>query len=536
MAMMGMQSERRVVLGVMLMALLIIGALNLGSAKAVWWVSTYRGPPTYISSAELGHTNWNKTYGGFRIEVAYSVIQTSDGGYAIAGYTTTYGAGKHDFWLVKTDSTGNLEWSRTYGGPESNEEAYSVIQTSDGGYLIAGEKSDGDGEEDFWLVKTDSSGNLEWSRTYGGSGGDVARSVIQTSDGGYVIAGYTNSYGAGGFDFWLVKTDSAGNIEWSKTYGGPEWDLAKGPVIQTSDGGYVMAGYTRSYGAGEGDFWLVKTDSAGNLEWNKTYGGPREEVAYSVIQTSDGGYVMAGYTESYGAGIHDFWLVKTDSAGNLEWSKAYGGPKVDVAYSVVQTSDGGYLIAGYTNSYGAGGFDFWLVKTDSSGNIEWSRTYGGPKSDEARSVIQTLDGGYAVVGLTQSYGAGMADFWLIKILHPTFPLKVCVTGARGQLLSSAKVDLLWENNTLFKTKNTNIDGYVYFEAPLGNFKIKVEYKGLTQTRTIYINEPKTVYISLDIFLEIFGTPLTTTQTALLVGTSVIAVAAIIYIIIKKLLH
>ena len=379
MAMMGMQSERRVVLGVMLMALLIIGALNLGSAKAVWWVSTYRGPPTYISSAELGHTNWNKTYGGFRIEVAYSVIQTSDGGYAIAGYTTTYGAGKHDFWLVKTDSTGNLEWSRTYGGPESNEEAYSVIQTSDGGYLIAGEKSDGDGEEDFWLVKTDSSGNLEWSRTYGGSGGDVARSVIQTSDGGYVIAGYTNSYGAGGFDFWLVKTDS-------------------------------------------------------------------------------------------------------------------------------------------------------------SGNIEWSRTYGGPKSDEARSVIQTLDGGYAVVGLTQSYGAGMADFWLIKILHPTFPLKVCVTGAIGQLLSSAKVDLLWENNTLFKTKNTNIDGYVYFEAPLGNFKIKVEYKGLTQTRTIYINEPKTVYISLDIFLEIFGTPLTTTQTALLVGTSVIAVAAIIYIIIKKLLH
>jgi hypothetical protein len=361
--------------------------------------------------------SWSKTFGGEDDDWAWSVIQTSDGGYALAGYTESYGAGGFDFWLVKTDSSGNEEWSKTFGG-ENPDWAWSVIQTSDGGYALAGYTgSYGAGGDDFWLVKTDSAGNEEWNKTFGGENPDAARSVIQTSDGGYALAGVTESYGAGGDDFWLVKTDSAGNEEWNKTFGGENPDWARS-VIQISDGGYALAGYTESYGAGGDDFWLVKTDSAGNEEWNKTFGGEDSDAALSVIQTSDGGYALAGFTGittgSYGARGSDFWLVKTDSAGNEEWNKTFGGTSADGAYSVIQTSDGGYALAGLTDCYGAGGSDFWLVKTDSSGNEEWNKTFGGARADSAFSAIKTSDGGYALAGNTNSYGAGGFDFWLVK--------------------------------------------------------------------------------------------------------------------------
>ena len=206
-----------------------------------------------------------------------------------------------------------------------------------------------------------SSPPTEWNKTYGGANGDLAYSVIQTNDGGYALAGYTASFGAVLIDFWLVKTDSAGNLVWSQTYGGANFDEAYS-MIQTSDGGYALAGYTESFGAGAADFWLVKTDSAGNLVWSRTYGGANGDVAYSVIQTSDGGYALACMTASFGAGWSDFWLVKTDSTGNMIWSQTYGGANDDVAYSVIQTNDGGYALAGFTKSFGAGGQDFWLVK------------------------------------------------------------------------------------------------------------------------------------------------------------------------------
>ncbi|RJS68305.1 hypothetical protein CW714_10330, partial [Methanophagales archaeon] len=304
---------------------------------------------------------WNKTFGGTNWDEARSVQQTSDGGYIIAGFTESYGAGKRDFWLVKTDSNGNEEWNKTFGGTD-RDAAYSVQQTSDGGYIIAGyTESYGAGYDDFWLVKTDSNGNEEWNKTFGGISSDWAYSVQQTSDGGYILAGYTWSYGAGKrCDFWLVKTDFEGNEEWNKTFGGTDWDEASS-VQQTSDGGYIIAGGTRSYGAGRCDFWLVKTDFEGNEEWNKTFGGTSSDWAYSVQETSDGGYIIAGETGSYGAG-EDFWLVKTDFNGNEEWKKTFGGISSDWASSVQQTSDGGYIIAGFTWSYGAGGYDFWLVK------------------------------------------------------------------------------------------------------------------------------------------------------------------------------
>lgn len=251
------------------------------------------------------------------------------------------------------------------------------------------------------------------NRTYGGTNTEVANSVVQTSDGGYALAGYTSSYGAGGQDMWLVKTDSAGNHLWNKTYGGTEYDGAY-YLIQTSDGGYALGGYTGSFGAGYRDMWLVKTDGGGNVLWNKTYGGTDYDEAYSLAQTSDGGYALAGFTYSLGAGLSDMWLVKTDGAGNMQWGRTYGGTGYEEARSVIQTIDGGYALGGFTGSFGAGSYDMWLVKTDGFGNMLWSRAFGGTGSDGIRSVVQTSNGGYALAGYTYSFGVGDSDMWLIR--------------------------------------------------------------------------------------------------------------------------
>ena len=355
---------------------------------------------------------WNKTYGGNSPDVAYSMQQTSDNGYVIAGYTSSFGAGGADFWLVKTDSNGNSQWNKTYGGL-SKDEAYSVEQTNDEGYIIAGRTSSfGVDMSDFWLVKTNSNGEEIWNKTYGGSRLDDAYSVQQTIDGGYIAAGSTNSFGSGYKDFWLVKTDPNGEMQWNKTYGGIYDDIAYS-VQQTNDEGYIICGYTGTL-AGYEDFWLVKTDSNGNMVWNKTYGGENSEYAYFVQQTSDNGYILAGSTYSSGTEF-DMWLVKTDSSGNMQWNKTYGGSLDEEAYAVRQTSDGGYIITGFTDSF-SDNRDIWLIKTDSSGNVEWSQTYGGTREDEAYAVQQTSDGGYIIAGTTYSFGPSWdPNFWLIRL-------------------------------------------------------------------------------------------------------------------------
>jgi predicted secreted protein len=381
-----------------------------------------------VDGAEPPVTEWIKAYGGANSEVARSVIQTSDGGYLLTGETASFGAGGKDFWLVKTDASGNMEWNNTYGGA-SNDMAFSVVEAGDGYTLTGRTNSFGVGIADFWLVKVDSSGNHEWNKTYGGSGADAARCVINTGDGGYVLAGFTQSFGAGGQDFWLVKVDSSGNHEWNKTYGGSGADAAR-CVINTGDGGYILTGETNSFGSGDTDFWLVKVDSSGNHEWNKTYGGSGAENAFSVVKTGDGGYALAGRTGSFGEGRLDFWLVKVDSSGGHEWNKTYGGAGNDPAHSMVEanlvkTGDGGYVLAGFTQSFGAGGQDGWLIKTDAAGNMEWNNTYGGVEDDVLNSVVTSSDGGYVLAGFTQSFGAGGQDFWLVKIAGPTkYPLSI----------------------------------------------------------------------------------------------------------------
>jgi hypothetical protein len=221
-------------------------------------------------------------------------------------------------------------------------------------------------------VKLDSSGNIVWAKTIGGSGSDEANSIIQSSDGGYVVAGGTSSFGAGYRDIYVVKLDSAGNVQWAKTIGRSYLDEAYS-IIQSSDGGYVVAGWTWGFGAGYGDMYVVKLDSSGNVIWTKTIGGSNSDAAYSIIQSSDGGYVVAGYTESFGAGYRDIYVVKLDSAGNVQWAKTIGGSSDDEAYSIIQSSDGSYVVAGYTESFGAGGADFYVVKMDANGDVCFSQ-------------------------------------------------------------------------------------------------------------------------------------------------------------------
>jgi hypothetical protein len=392
-----------VFIGVTLGALLTTLSLSAGFASQSQALA--QGLP------ELG---WSKTFGNLGDDFGDSVQQTSDGGYVIAGFTDSYGAGGDDVWLIKTDSDGNHVWNKTFGGA-SYDVGWSVQQTAGGGYIIAGgTESYGVGVEDVWLIKTDSDGNKVWDKTFGGASNDVGWSVRQTSDGGYVVAGGTESYGIGEEDVWLIKTDSDGNKVWDKTFGGTS-DDAGISVQQTSDGGYIIAGFTESYGVGGGDVWLIRTDSDGNKVWDKTFGAASFDDGESVQQTSDGGYVIAGYTESYGAGGEDVWLIKTDSNGDKVWDKTFGGTSDDAGWSVQQTSDGGYVIAGSTSSYGAGGWDAWLIKTDSDGNKVWDKTFGGTSDDDGISVQQTSEGGYGVAGATFSYGAGGEDVWLIKI-------------------------------------------------------------------------------------------------------------------------
>jgi Secretion system C-terminal sorting domain len=366
--------------------------------------------------AQPPDTLWTQTYGGTSIDLGASVQQTADGGYIIAGSSRSFGPGNFDVWLLRVDSSGNEIWSQFFGLPISQEYGESVQQTADGGFIILARTESLGASPDVWLIKTDSSGNEVWNQTIEGDDEDCGYCIKQIADGGYIITGKTRSYGSTSNDLWLLKLDSDGNVVWNRTFGlGDDLDDYGRDVQLTTDGGYIIAGYTDSYGAGSSDVWLIKTDSSGNEMWSQTFGGIDDDSGFSVKQTADGGYVITGYTRSYGAGASNVWLIKTDSNGNEMWNQTFGEAGSEAGNCVVPTTDGGYFISGYSNSFGIGPYDAWFIKTDFMGNEEWSQTFGGIDDDYGAEVQQTTSGDFIIIGGTDSFGAGNTDLWLILL-------------------------------------------------------------------------------------------------------------------------
>ena len=371
---------------------------------------------------------WTVTLGGDGDDFAHAVALTADGGYVIAGETRTSGAGARDGWLVKLDSQGAEVWSRTYGGAK-NDILFDVQSTADGGFVLAGETgsqgSAASADSNFWLIKVDSEGYEEWQRNYGNSEdvlstvastSDSARAVRPTSDGGYILAG--RSTGISGDAIWVLKTDSAGTAQWDSdlaaSAGGVAYD-----VIENSSGSFVVAGNSNSDETGS-DALLIEVGSGGETIWSRSIGGSYNDEARSLDLTDDGGYALGGFTWSRGAGLSDFWLVKTNRQGELEWQRSFGGVPRDAAHSVMQTGDGGFALAGWSESFSQGD-RFWVVKTDPSGQLLWSGAFPGASkpagsgtfSAGARAIGQVEDGGFIVAGWTGDI-RGVRDIMVVK--------------------------------------------------------------------------------------------------------------------------
>jgi len=362
-----------------------------------------------LPTSSDAQVTFQKTFEGLNTAESSAVQQTTDGGYIVVGLPQVFGAGQGDVDLIKIDANGNTLWTRSYA-VVGDDYGWAVEQTTDGGYIVAGETgSFGGGFGDVYLIKTDSLGDTLWTRSYRGGIDNHGFAVEQTTDGGYIVAGYTGTFP--NYDVYLIKTDTNGDTLWTRTYGGGGGDYGYA-VEQTTDGGYIVAGGTNSFGAGLSDMYLIKTDSIGDTLWTKTYGGVNSDWAYAVEQTTDGGYIVAGNTKSFGAGDYDVYLIKTDSIGDTLWTRTYGGGSGDRASAVQQTTDGGYIVAGSTGSFGAGSSDVYLIKTDANGDTLWTKTYGGGSGDWASAVQQTNDGGYIMTGHTHSFGGGV--LYLIK--------------------------------------------------------------------------------------------------------------------------
>jgi len=433
-------------------------------------------------TAQAPGIEWQNTIGG-DIGDVLTITQTIESGYIIGGSSmsgisgdkTEDNLGNNDYWIIKLNSLGFIDWQNTIGG-SGPDDLYCVDQTIDGGYIlggssrspISGDKSEASiaGSYDYWIVKLDSLGNIVWQNTIGGAGDDILYGVSQTQDGGYFLAGYSNSpisgdktdaTFSGSQDYWVLKLDPIGNIIWQKDIGGSNTDLLRS-AIQTSDAGYLIGGYSNSGISGDknepnisgsNDFWILKLDSSGLIEWQNTIGGSQEDWLYDLEETFDNGYLVGGLSNSgisgdkteINKGDYDFWVIKLDNSGNIQWQKTIGGSLSDVLNSLKQTQDEGYILGGYSSSGISGdkteaniGFqDYWTIKLDNIGNILWQKTIGGWSNDVIQNIAQTLDNGYILGGNSLSPisgdkiedNVGSQDFWIVKLFpeectHITF--------------------------------------------------------------------------------------------------------------------
>jgi hypothetical protein len=433
---------------------------------------------------------WQKCYGGSSGDALYSTIQTLDHGYALLGSSNSNDGdvnGNHgggDVWLVKIDSVGGMEWQSVFGGT-GNEVGWSILQTSDSGYIFTGGTNSNDydvtgnhGIGDAWVVKTDSLGNIIWQKCYGGTSGESAYSINKTLDNGYILCGFTASndgdvsglHGTTETDIWVIKIDGVGTLQWQKCLGGManDGDLSSANIASTSDSGYIVTGGALSFDGdvsgnhGSHDYWVVKLNSTGIIQWQNCLGGSSSDKSFSIIQSDDGGYVVAGYAYSTDNGLvshggGDYWVVKLDSGGSMQWQKCYGGSEWDRAYNIQKSTDGGYLVMGQTYSYNGDvvghhglsiGLDYWLIKIDSTGDLLWQKCLGGTSEDFGHCLVQTSDSGYLVGGGTFSNDGdvsgnhgGSGDYWIAKLV----PLGTQVPETKP--ISDFSVYLNSENST-----------------------------------------------------------------------------------------
>jgi len=399
---------------------------------------------------------WENSYGGSSVDAANYIVQTTDGGYIFTGETTSNDGqvtgyhGNTDCWVVKTDAQGNIQWEKSLGG-SSSDYGMSIEKTTDGGYIVGANSSSTDGQvtgnhggADYWIIKLDQNGNIQWQNSYGGSGEESCYYAAQTSDGGYYAIGWTKSSDGqvtgfhGLVDYWFIRLDNSGNLLWEKTLGGSGKDYG-GFAQQTSDGGFILTGASNSTDGqvtgnhGDYDYWVVKLDQSGNILWQKSLGGTGDDDSHCVRQLSDGGYILTGYAFSNDgqvSGNHggmDYWVVKLDATGNIIWQNCYGGSLDENSSSISLTSDGGYIVTGYSGSIDGqvsgnhGGLDYWVVKLNSSGGLQGQESLGGSQDDWAYCVQQTTDGGYIVTGDSPSNDGqvtgnhGMDDMWTVKL-------------------------------------------------------------------------------------------------------------------------
>ena len=381
--------------------------------------------------------SFRKAFEGSGEADATSLQQTSDGGYIIVGKTKKWAEDtiksrsfKTDVYLMKIDANGNTLWTKTHREKDSDA-GYDVQETSDGGYVIVGRtKSYGAGSTDVYLIKTNRIGDMLWFKTYGGSKRDYGYAIQPTTDGGFIITGRTKSFlRTKQYDVYLLKIKANGKKQWEKTYGGRGNDYGY-YLEQTSDGGYIVVGCTKSdkdewYEKEEKDnvetkvektdIYLIKVNADGDVTWTKAFGNSFADAGYSVQQTTDGGYIITGKTNiTYRGTDQDVYLIKTDSYGIIEWEQTFGGKKCEYGTSVQQLTDGGYIVAGHTNSFGKGNYDAYLIRTNPKGQELWSKTYGGSKKDFILRVQQTNDGGFVLAGLTQSVKSEINNVYIIK--------------------------------------------------------------------------------------------------------------------------
>ena len=371
-------------------------------------------------------TLWEKTYDFAGTDWGLKMDITNDDGYILVGFTTSFGRGE-DVWLVRTDSHGDTLWTRAYGGTADDRGIY-VTATSDSGFLIVGHtESFGASGEDVYIIKTDAYGAPVWTRRFGGSADDIGYGGVETASG-YVVVAMSKSYGGADDDIWALWLTEAGDTTYTRIYGGDNDD--DHPVIQKTypDSGFIILARTDCWGSGY-DAWLVKTDAYGDTLWTHAYGGANYEHPHGVQQTFDGGYIIVSDTESYSSGSRDIWLVKTDSLGDTLWTRSYGGGSEDLGTWVEQTSDSGYIVTGITVSFGPGGRDAWLLKTDANGDTTWTLTFGDTGADEFSSVKVSPGGAYVALGRTNSFGTSDYSYYLVKTCPCCGPYVVSPGGA-----------------------------------------------------------------------------------------------------------